>query len=108
MKTKYPKLCVHCKVASDTIGSIMTGSPNGGIVLIAGTGSNSLLFYPDGFTVRCGGWGHLIGDYGSAYWISQQLVRYVIEAEENYNPLPFEISHVKAVIYKHFNVSIRD
>lgn len=61
---QYPNLAKHYKVASDTIGSLMTGSPNGGIVLIAGTGSNSLLYCEDGTRERCGGWGHLIGDYG--------------------------------------------
>lgn len=33
-------------------------------LIFTGTGSNSLLFNADGSSVRCGGWGHLIGDYG--------------------------------------------
>lgn len=32
----YPTLTQSCSIESDTIGSLFTASPNGGIVLIAG------------------------------------------------------------------------
>lgn len=45
------------------------------IVLIAGTGSSSRLLLPNGEVLCCGGWGHLIGDYGSGYWIAARYVK---------------------------------
>src|SRR5688572_6284903 len=38
-----------------------------GIMVIAGTGSSAWGRAPDGRCVRAGGWGHLIGDEGSAF-----------------------------------------
>ena len=32
----FPKLTKSCTIASDTVGSLLTAAPKGGIVLIAG------------------------------------------------------------------------
>lgn len=61
---KYPNSAKDYVVSSDTLGSLRTGLQSGGIVLIAGTGSNALLLNPDGETHGCGGWGHMMGDEG--------------------------------------------
>lgn len=42
-----------------------------GISVIAGTGSMAYGEYA-GRTARCGGWGEIIGDEGSAYWIARE------------------------------------
>jgi N-acetylglucosamine kinase-like BadF-type ATPase len=42
-----------------------------GISVIAGTGSMAYGEY-QGRTARCGGWGEIIGDEGSAYWIARE------------------------------------
>lgn len=61
---KYPQSAKDYVIGSDTLGSLRTGLQSGGIVLIAGTGSNALLINPDGKTHGCGGWGHMMGDEG--------------------------------------------
>lgn len=62
---KYPTISEAYYVCSDTIGSVFTASPLGGMVLIAGTGSNALLRNPDGATYSCGGWGSALADEAS-------------------------------------------
>lgn len=102
---QFPSLTSSCAVASDTVGSILTASYEGGLVLIAGTGSNSLLINPDGSTARCGGWGHILGDEGSGFWISQKAVKAVFDKEDNFCALPYETDTVKQVILDHFKVT---
>ena len=68
----YPKLSQHYVVASDTQGTLAAASGDGGMVLIAGTGSNALLSNPDGTLERCGGWGHMLGDEGAAYFVAMR------------------------------------
>lgn len=43
------------------------------IAIIAGTGSHTLGVL-DGRAVRVGGWGHVFGDEGSAYWMGREAV----------------------------------
>lgn len=51
-----------------------------GILVIAGTGSNSLGITESGGFFRSGGWGHVLGDEGSGYQIGLQALRYVTKA----------------------------
>ena len=75
MREAHPKLSRHYDVCSDTVGTLHTATDSGGIVLIAGTGSNALLINPDGAIHRCGGWGHYLGDEGGAWWIAQKACK---------------------------------
>lgn len=101
---KYSYVTKSCTVASDTVGPLLTASPKGGLVIIAGTGSNSLLINPDGTSARCGGWGHLIGDEASAMWISLRAVKTVFNSEDNFESSPYDVSRVKKLMLEHFKV----
>ena len=54
-------LARHYKVMNDSVGSAFTLSPEGGFVVIAGTGSFAHVVTPSA-NRRAGGWGHSIGD----------------------------------------------
>ena len=57
-----------------------------GVVVIAGTGSIVLARNRAGQLTRVGGWGHVLGDAGSAYWIAVESVKAAIAAEEGLGP----------------------
>lgn len=54
------------------------GSP--GVIVIAGTGSVAGARNRKGEYSRCGGWGHLVGDEGSAYFIAKEALRAILWA----------------------------
>lgn len=66
----------HLKVVNDAYLGMMANLKGGdGLFLISGTGS--VVYGQSGETMlRIGGFGHLLGDEGSAYWIGQQLFKY--------------------------------
>lgn len=53
-----------------------------GIALISGTGSSAYGLAPDGSEASAGGWGHLLGDEGSGYWIARAAVRHVLQVDD--------------------------
>lgn len=51
-----------------------------GISLISGTGSIAWGIGPGGVEARAGGWGYLLGDEGSGYWVTYAAVRHALAA----------------------------
>ncbi|RXG55536.1 N-acetyl-D-glucosamine kinase [Armadillidium vulgare] len=116
---RYPNLAEVIFVASDTIGSLMSACANGnihtliiiglgGINLISGTGSNCLLMNPDGATYQSGGWGHMIGDEGSAYWIAAKTVKVIYDEEDNLIEPPYPTTTLKKLVFEHFDLNDSD
>jgi N-acetylglucosamine kinase-like BadF-type ATPase len=57
-------------VVNDVVAAWAAATRAGpGVAAISGTGSNVFGVGPDGRTWRAGGWGHLLGDEGSGYWL---------------------------------------
>lgn len=57
-----------------------------GIAVVAGTGSSAYGLERDGHEVKVGGWGHLMGDEGSAYDIGRAALRAVAQAADGRAP----------------------
>ena len=71
------------RVVNDALVALVAGAPSGvGIVIVAGTGSIAYGADPDGQTARAGGWGYLLGDEGSAFWLGHYAVRHAIRAAD--------------------------
>lgn len=62
-------------VVHDTRLILAAGEASTGIALIAGTGSVAWGIDGSGRQARSGGWGYLLGDEGSAYWMAREAVR---------------------------------
>ena len=65
-------------VIHDTRLILAAGEAPAGIAVIAGTGSVAWGLNPAGQEARCGGWGYLLGDEGSGYWVAREAVRHTL------------------------------
>ncbi|RZF34966.1 hypothetical protein LSTR_LSTR010058 [Laodelphax striatellus] len=104
---KFDNLSKAYFVCSDTIAPVASVSDEGGMVIISGTGSNALLRNPDGTVHQSGGWGHLLGDEGSAYWISWKAIKIVYDEQDDLQTPPADTSYVWKAIQNYFKISSR-
>lgn len=83
---------LHCifSVESDLkMSHIATFKNKDGNLFIAGTGSSLLCRKNDQF-IQKGGWGHILGDEGSGYWIGKQILKtYTNFLDYNESPMDF-------------------
>jgi N-acetylglucosamine kinase-like BadF-type ATPase len=74
-------------VVNDALIALVAGArDDSGVVIIAGTGS---IVYGRNFAgeaARAGGWGHMIGDEGSGYWIGREALAAVMRGADGRGP----------------------
>ncbi len=74
-------------VGMDVEGAHRDAFPSGpGVLLLLGSGSAVWGRDPEGREVRVGGWGVLLGDEGSGYWLGLQGLRAVAAATDGRGP----------------------
>jgi N-acetylglucosamine kinase-like BadF-type ATPase len=75
------------RVVNDAHVALVGGAPEGvGIVVVAGTGSIAYGVDRRGATARAGGWGYLLADEGSAFWLGHAAVRQGVRAADGRGP----------------------
>ncbi len=74
-------------VVNDVVGAwaAATGA-RPGVGAISGTGSNVFGVGADGRAWRAGGWGHVLGDEGSGYWLAVQSIKAALRDRERSGP----------------------
>ncbi len=78
LQRHFPGIPIH--VTNDYEIALVGGTANlEGIIVISGTGSVAYGRSRNHDFVRAGGWGHLIGDEGSAYYIGKQALVSIFE-----------------------------
>ncbi|HSB61241.1 MAG TPA: BadF/BadG/BcrA/BcrD ATPase family protein [Vicinamibacteria bacterium] len=89
-------------VVNDALVALVAGVADApGIVLICGTGSIAYGRSARGVAARAGGWGYLLGDEGSGYWIGTHALRAVARAADGRGPA----TSLTAAVLAHFKVA---
>jgi N-acetylglucosamine kinase-like BadF-type ATPase len=74
-------------VTNDALVALVAGAGHGpGVVIVAGTGSIAYGRNHAGQAARAGGWGYVLGDEGSGYWIGRLALRAVVRAADGRGP----------------------
>ncbi|HEY3883909.1 MAG TPA: BadF/BadG/BcrA/BcrD ATPase family protein, partial [Vicinamibacterales bacterium] len=74
-------------VVNDALVALEAGAPaSAGVVVIAGTGSIAYGRNAGNEAARAGGWGYMLGDEGSGYWIGRAALRAVLRQADRRGP----------------------
>lgn len=88
-------------VVNDALVALEAGAPGQpGVVIISGTGSISYGRNAQGMAARSGGWGYVLGDEGSGYWIGRAALRAVLRAADRRGPA----TTLTPLLLEHFDV----
>jgi N-acetylglucosamine kinase-like BadF-type ATPase len=71
-----------------------------GVVLIAGTGSIAYGVNQHGYAARAGGWGFVLGDEGSGFWIGRQALVAVVREADGRGPR----TRLTPLVLEHFTL----
>lgn len=72
-----------------------------GLLLLAGTGSVGFGMNEHGEKIQVGGWGYILGDEGSGFWIGLQALKALIQYQDADKPFSPFVQHVDAYLKDH-------
>ena len=83
------RIAERLEIVHDAQPVLAAAAEDWGIALISGTGSSAYAISQDGHYIAViGGWGHLLGDEGSGFWIGQQALQRVCLAQDGRGRAP--------------------
>jgi N-acetylglucosamine kinase-like BadF-type ATPase len=89
-------------VVNDALVALEAGAPGApGVVIVAGTGSIAYGRNARFEAARAGGWGHVLGDEGSGFWIGRAALRAVLREADRRGPR----TELTALLLEHFDVT---
>lgn len=89
-------------VVNDALIALEAGAPGAaGVVILSGTGSIAYGRNVRGEGSRAGGWGHVLADEGSGYWIGVNALRAVLRHFDQRGPR----TQLTALVLEHFGIS---
>ena len=92
----------HALVVNDALIALVAGTGDEpGVVLISGTGSIAYGVNEAGFAARSGGWGYVLGDEGSGYWIGREALTAVMREADGRGTR----TRLTALILEHFQLA---
>ncbi len=88
-------------VVNDALIALEAGAPaQPGVVVIAGTGSIAYGRNDRNQAARSGGWGYVLGDEGSGYWIGRAALRAVLREADRRGPA----TELTSLLLNHYGV----
>jgi N-acetylglucosamine kinase-like BadF-type ATPase len=104
-------------VVNDALVALEAGAPGQpGVVIISGTGSISYGRNAEGLAARSGGWGYVLGDEGSGYWIGRAALRAVLREADQRGPATaltplllghFEVTRPQELIHEVYHSNLK-
>jgi len=104
-------------VVNDALVALEAGAPGqAGVVVISGTGSISYGRDGRGQAARSGGWGYVLGDEGSGYWIGRAALRAVLREADRRGPATllsgkllqhFGVPQAQGLIHEVYNTNLK-
>uniref|UniRef100_A0A183F4H7 N-acetyl-D-glucosamine kinase n=1 Tax=Heligmosomoides polygyrus TaxID=6339 RepID=A0A183F4H7_HELPZ len=103
LKSQHGDLADHVYLTSDAVATVAAAFEHG-VILIAGTGSSCRVLLNDGRVFGVGGWGHQIGDGGSAFWIAMRAIRMIFDEDDGME-IPHESTQkIRELLLEYFNI----